>query len=608
MGLVQAIPDALRRMPRISASILSLFLAASLSGCQDIRSSEAIQAPSAVSTKVSISPKTPSEGEVSSATTVVAGVARAEAALADDWFEDVTAASGVNFAYRNGQSGGHFYILESLGGGAAVFDFDRDGNVDLFLTGGGTIDHESKIFGLPSALYRNDGQPHFQDVSVSAGVANPGDYSHGCFLTDFDCDGFADVFVTAYGRCRLFQNRGDGSFEDISTLSGLDGSGWWTAAAWGDVDRDGLPDVFVTGYLEWSPDTDQKCHNATRQREVCGPNRFPAANDRLYRNRGDGSFEDMTSRVGLKSGGNGLGVVAAQINGDNFLDFYVANDESENFLYLGQADGTLQEAGQAAGVAVNQYGTHEGSMGVEAGDYDGDGRCDLWVTNFELEDNALYRNLDQQLFKQTTNVAGLAGRSRLQVGFGTALEDFNGDGWLDLLVVNGHVFYAGGQLPYRQKPQLFRNSADSRFEEVSGLGGIYFRREHPGRGTAVGDFDNDGGLDIIVVHQNEPVTILRNRFPPDHFVSLEIVGTQTDRDAVGTTVTSLVGDNRRVRFLRSGAGYLSSFDRRVVMAVKNESTDVEVRWPDGTTEKFRDVPTGTTHPLIQGRGRIDVAE
>lgn len=529
--------------------------------------------------------------------------------LAGDWFEDVTAASGVSFQYHNGQESGHFYILESLGGGAGILDYDRDGNLDILLTGGGTIaGAPPRIAGLPSALFRNSGQLRFLDVTQHAGLATAGDYSHGCFTTDFDCDGCADLLVTAYGRCRLFRNQGDGTFADVSASAAVHEPGWWTAAAWGDVDGDGLPDLLVTGYLKWTPETDQSCWNSTGQREVCSPTRFLSADDRCYRNRGDGTFEDITSRAGLVAGGNGLGVVAAEINGDGIVDFYVANDETDNFLYIGGASGTLEEVGYKAGVAVNQYGNQEGSMGVDAGDYDGDGQADLWVTNFELEDNALYRNLGNMLFSQTTNLAGLAGCSRLQVGFGTALEDFNGDGWLDLVVVNGHVFYAGGQLPYRQKSQLFRNSADGRFEDVSLSGGDYFRVDHSGRGAAVVDLNNDGGQDLVIVHQNEPVSILKNRFPAPRFISLELIGTQSDRDAVGAVVSVKTEGHKRVRLQRSGAGYLSQFDRRILLPISTESAEVEVRWPGGTTEIFRDVPAGRTYALIQGRGVKHVPE
>ena len=522
--------------------------------------------------------------------------------LTDDWFEDITASSGINFRYENGQASAHYFILESLGGGAAILDYDRDGNVDVVVNGGGTISGTPvEIKGLPSALFRNSGAGHFSNNTAESGLDTAGNYSHGCFVSDYDCDGFPDLLVTALGRCRLFHNLGDGMFTDVTATAKIDHPEWSTGAAWGDIDRDGFPDLFVTTYLKWSPENDRPCNNADGERDVCGPRSYSPADDRVFRNGADGTFEDISSVAGLRSGGNGLGVVAAEINGDGYVDFYVANDETDNFLYLGQHDGKLTEVAHAAGVAVNQYGMHDGSMGVDAGDYDGDGQPDLWVTNFELEDNGLYRNLGGQQFQQTTNTSGLAGRSRLHVGFGTAMEDFNNDGWLDLFVANGHVFYRGGQLPYLQPPQLFLNMQNGRFSDVSSSGGTYFRRSHSGRGAAVGDLDNDGALDLIVVHQNDPISVLRNRQSSADFARLQLIGTRDHRDAVGAVVSVETGDRKIVRHIRNGAGYLSSFDQRIIIPVQSRTVNVMVRWPNGVEEVFSDVLAGRTTSLIQGR-------
>ena len=523
--------------------------------------------------------------------------------LAEDWFEDTTSSSGINFRYQNGQESAHYFILESLGGGAAVLDYDRDENMDVFLTGGGTISGTpAELTGLPSALLRNSGASRFSNNTAESGLDAAGDYSHGCFVSDYDCDGFPDLLVTAWGRCRLFHNLGDGMFRDVTRTAKLDHPDWSTGAAWGDIDRDGFPDLFVTTYLQWSPESDRPCHNADGERDVCGPRSYSPADDRVFRNGADGTFEDISSVAGLRPGGNGLGVVAAELNGDGYIDFYVANDETDNFLYLGQSDGTLTEVAHAAGVAVNQYGMHDGSMGVEAGDYDGDGQADLWVTNFEREDNGLYRNLGGQQFQQTTNTSGLAGRSRLHVGFGTAMEDFNNDGWLDLFVANGHVFYRGGQLPYLQSPQLFVNMQNGRFNDISTSGGTYFRSSHSGRGAAVGDLDNDGALDLIVMHQNAPVSVLRNRHSSTNFARLQVIGTRDHRDAVGAVVSVETGGRKIVRHIRNGAGYLSSFDQRIIIPVQSRTINVMVRWQNGVEESFHDVLAGRTTSLIQGRG------
>lgn len=525
-----------------------------------------------------------------------------------DWFETVTRQTGIDFRYRNGQDGGRYTILESLGGGGAAVDYDRDGLLDLFFNGGGLID-EGGIHGLASALYRNLGNWKFVDSSRESGIDVAGDYSHGCTVADFNADGFADLFVCCYGKCRLFRNMGDGTFRDETGQSGLTDVGWSTAAAWADVDHDGLTDLYVARYLQWSPATDRRCVNRQGVRDVCSPRQFPPADDRLFRNRGDGTFEDFTKRAGLKPGGNGLGVVAGDFNGDGWVDLYVANDETDNRLYLGNARGRLTEVAHRAGVATNEYGMHDGSMGLDVADVNGDGRPDIWVTNFEYEDNVLYRNLGNGLFMSATVVMGLAGHSRPLVGFGTALADFDGDTWPDIVVANGHVFYHNGMLPYRQPAQLFRNLKGRRFENVSKAGGTYFRDQHVGRGLVIADLDNDGALDIVVVHQNEPVTVLRNRHPPKHFVRLELHGRGGNPDAIGATLSCRIGGRNVVRFVGNGNGYFSHSDKRVLFPLAGrQAVDVVVKWPHGTDEVFRVAASRRTHHLIQGSGRVNHGE
>ncbi len=524
----------------------------------------------------------------------------------DDWFEDVTQRTGVTFTYQNGQAAGHYYILESLGGGVAMIDFDQDGDLDLFFTGGGSFTKSPvQIRGQRPAMYRNDGNWKFVDVTREAGFDQPVGYSHGCSVTDYDRDGYPDLFVCGYGRSRLFRNSGDGRFVDVTDAIGLSIDGWCTASAWADVDRDGWPDLYVARYLEWTPGIDKPCTNNDGVRDVCGPRSYPSATDRLFRNQGDGTFEDISKQAGITQRGNGLGVVATDFNADGWIDFYIANDESDNRLYIGRPNGTFAERALLSGVATNEFGTHDGSMGVDAGDYDGDGRPDIWITNFESEDNGLYHNDGGATFTPKTFVAGLAGHSRLSVGFGTAMADFDGDGWLDIFVTNGHVFYHGGQSPYRQRSQLFRNTGGRRFEDVSVGGGTYFRSDHVGRGAAVGDLDNDGALDIVVVHQNEPVRLLRNRKSSGPFVRITLRGTTCDPAAIGAAVTARYRNRQLVRWIRSGAGYFSQFDQRLLFPAKTETLiDARVDWPGGQPELFRDLATGKTHELIQGKGEL----
>jgi len=428
------------------------------------------------------------------------------------------------------------------------------------------------------------------------------DYTHGATVADYNSDGFPDLFVTAFGRCRLFQNRGDGTFDDVSEVSRASFAGWSTAAAWGDVNDDGHLDLYVGQYLDWTPTRDAVCRDPRGQRDVCPPQRYPPAADRLYLNLGDGRFRDATVDAELRGDGRALGVVAADINGDGRVDFYVANDAGANYLYLGAAALPLADTALTAGVAFQEFGLPEGSMGVDLGDYNGDGRADLWVTNFELEDNSLYAGEADGLFRHATVAAGLAGVGFSQVGFGTGFEDFDGDGRPDLFVLNGHVYYGGGQTTYAQPAFLFRNRDGRRFDNVSNRGGPYFARPHPGRGAAVGDLDNDGSLDLVMVHQNEPVTLLRNRRRAAEWLRVRLRGIEQNPDAIGATVRAVAGERVRTRWVRSGAGYLSQFDSRILLPASGP-LDVEVMWPGGHRERFPQLAPGRTHDLLEGTGR-----
>ncbi|HEV7223951.1 MAG TPA: CRTAC1 family protein [Pirellulales bacterium] len=526
-------------------------------------------------------------------------------ARADDWFADVTDASGVRFTYRNGQEGKQFTILETVGGGAAMIDYDNDDDLDLFFPGGGTISSSPmKIGGLPGALYRNDGEWRFVDVTAEAGLAEAAGYTHGCAVADFDRDGFADLFVSGYRCGRLYRNDGRGHFVDVTEQAGLAADGWSTAAAWADIDRDGWPDLFVAHYLTWQPSDNEPCgDNSAGVRDVCPPQNYPGASNRLFRNRGDGSFEDITEQAGISRPDKALGVLAADVNEDGWIDFYVANDAIANRLYLGRGGLRFEEMGAVSGTAFNEFGAPEGSMGVDFADYNGDGLGDLWTTNFEMEDNSLYRNDGGGQFTHATVLAGLAGQCRPLVGFGTAFADFDSDGWLDLFVANGHVFYRMGRSPYRQKAFLFRNQAGESFADASESGGPYFSVPHAGRGAAVGDLDNDGAPDLVVVHQNEPVALLKNLRTPEHWVRLKLAGKTCDLDAVGAKVTYEFEGRQLARWVRGGAGYLSQSDLRIVLPAAGPGPlAVVVAWPGGKREAFRDLASGKTNVLVEGAG------
>lgn len=526
----------------------------------------------------------------------------------DDWFEDVTSSTGVQFAYQNGREAGQFLMIESFGGGVAVIDYDLDDACDLFVTGGGTITGKPsiQIRGRAPVLLRNAAEWRFDDVMDLSGLSSALDYSQGCAVTDYNADGFPDLFVCCYGLSRLFTNEGDGTFRIVTSETSLPAHGWGTAAAFGDWDEDGYPDLFLARYTEWSPEKDVECYGANQTRDLCGPTSYPGTSCVVFRNTGDGTFEDLTAREGPVGNVHGLGVVAADLNLDGRVDFYVSSDALPNHLYLGNPDHKLIESGMLAGVAVGEWGQAEASMGIAIGDYNGDGLPDIFVTNFEKEDHSLYRNLGGGLWMHATVVAGLSAMSRLRVGFGTSLCDFDGDGWPDLFILNGNPIYTTAESPFAQTPQLFRNIRGQRFVEITKQGGPYFREFHSGRGSAAGDLDNDGDLDLITVLMNEPIRILRNRHTPQNHIRVQLCARQGERCAVGARVTCEFAGIPRTQFVVRGDSYFSQSDSRLVFPIDpgSDSVEVKVSWPGRQTELFVELQPGRTHFLVEGNGVV----
>lgn len=526
-------------------------------------------------------------------------------ARGDDWFEDVAAKWRIDFAYRDGSEAGFYQLLESVGGGGAMFDYDRDGDMDLFLTGGGSIEGQPLVAKSHlCALFRNDRAAGFANVAAESGLADPGFYSHGCTVGDYDRDGDPDLLVAGFGGCRLWRNDGTGRFADATADAAIVSNRWCVTPAFVDIDRDGWLDVFVVTYADWKLDARQTCANDRGLQDVCGPTLFPGDHDHLFRNRGDGRFEEITDAAGIRETDRGLGIVTCDFDEDGWQDIYVVNDVQENRLYFGGPELPLREQGVVAGVAYSATGEREGSMGVDLGDYDGDGRADLWYTNYVNQDNSLYRKVEGIGFLNTTAASGIGGKSRQWVGFGTCLTDFDSDGWPDLFVANGHVAYERNDGPYFQPAQLFRNTGESQFVEVTDQGGPYFSVPHAGRGTILGDLNDDGGLDLVVVHQNDPVAVLENRHPPRHWLKLRLQGRESNPDAVGAKVVLQLGERQLAQWVRGGGGYLSYFDPRIHFALPDERpVEVAVKWPTGATEFFSDLTPGKTHDLVEGLGR-----
>ncbi len=531
--------------------------------------------------------------------------AEAPGAPAADWFQNITDRTGIAFAYRNGEEAKLATILESLGGGVAAFDYDGDGRVDLAFNGGGSLDGK-RILGRPGKLYRNLGDWKFEDVTEKTGFGSATNfYSHGLAVADFNRDGFPDLLITGWNGLALLQNApaddGGRCFLEVSVTARLPSDRWPTAAAWGDLDGDGFPDLYVCHYVDWSFANDPACG------DVCPPQRFAPLPHRLYRNAGDGTFQDRSDL--LRPDGKGLGALIVDVNADARPDVYVANDASDNFLYLNRGGFRFEEVGKLAGVATDDNGLYNGSMGVDAADYDGTGRPSLVVTNFQSEVHALYRNLDGKRFQHSSQAAGLGRIGRSYVGFGVAFADFDRDGWEDLAIANGHVLLRPTGSTHRQRPILLRNEEHEgrrQFREVPGSGGDYFRSQKPGRGLAVADLDDDGWPDLVVCHQNEPVAILRNVAGETlakgrHWLRLKLQG-KDRRDLAGTTVSLEVDGRTLTRFVKGGGSYLSVSDPRIDFGLDDSAKvgRLTVRWSHGGSQTFEGLAVDREYVVREG--------
>ena len=538
------------------------------------------------------------------------GLAFGQAGSPGFQFVDVTGPAGLMFRHNNGAYGGKL-LPETLGSGCAFLDYDNDGWQDILLVNGADWPgHHRRRSTL--RLYRNNRNGTFTDVTRAAGL-DVEMYGMGVAVGDFNNDGFPDVFVTCVGQNRLFRNTGKGTFADVTKSSGLGGrSAFSTSAMWVDVDRDGLLDLFVCNYVRWSIDRDVFCSLDGKQKSYCTPEAYRGDTSWLFRNRGDGTFEDVTATCGIfDSTSKSLGVALIDDDQDGWPDIFVANDTQPNKLYRNQRNGTFKDVALQAGVALSADGKARAGMGVDAGDVDNSGAASLAITNFEGEMIGLYRRTRQGTYRDVATEAGVGFPSRNYLGFGCVLGDFDLDGRLDLLTVNGHiddtVRNIRGNVGYAQRPQLFLNQGNFRFRDASGAVGGGFAQPRVGRGLAVGDFDRDGDLDVLMTTNNGSAVLLRNdQTAGNRSIRFRLRGTVSNRDAIGSTVRILYDGASQSRMVKSGSSYLSQSELPVTFGVgrRDRIDRAVVTWPNGRTEESRGLATGRSYDWIEGKGLV----
>jgi len=544
-------------------------------------------------------------------------------------FRDVAAESGLDYLHFNGASG-ELYYVEITSPGGAWFDYDNDGDLDVYVVqgemlGGKTFEQAVGTTAYPKPLtdrlYRNDLKVNddgtrsleFTDVTQNARLA-PSTYGMGVATGDFDNDGWTDLYITNLGANNFLKNNGDGTFTDITESTGTNDPRWSISSTFFDYDRDGWLDLFVVNYVDFIAAKHKLCPSPTGARDYCGPLAYKPVVDRLFRNRGDGTFEDVSTKAKINvDARTGLGVVAADFDRDGWLDLYVANDGTSNQLYLNEHDGTFRDDTVLAGAAVNAEGKREASMGVDAADFNQNGYDDLFMTHLTGETNTLYVNSGGAMFSDETQTAGLGTPSWRFTAFGTRFFDYDNDGWLDLITVNGAVafFATGRRLSLDQTNQLFRNIEGQRFDEVSATAGEVFKLSEVSRGAAFGDVDNDGDVDVLVLNNAGPARLLLNEVGSSNgWLGVRAVDPKTSRDQLGSQVTLIRSDAPPLRRrIQTDGSYASASDPRVIFGLGQDSAaaySVQVDWSDGQSEIFPDLTSGRYHLLEKGRGKASI--
>jgi enediyne biosynthesis protein E4 len=527
-------------------------------------------------------------------------------------FEEIPAsASGISWVHVNGRSP-TAHLPETVGAGCAFLDYDNDGWMDIYLVNSGRCDFYEPAKPLRNALYHNNRDRTFTDVTQKAGVGGDA-YGMGVAVGDYDGDGFPDLYVTQYPRSILYHNNGDGTFTDVTAKAGVAAPGWATSAVWFDYDNDGRLDLFVCHFVDYSKDKLKFCGDRlTGERFYCIPSIYDPMPCWLFHNNGDGTFTDVSRESGIsQSLAKAWGVVAADLNNDGRMDLYVTNDTVPNFLFANRGKGKFEEIGLLAGVGVNVFGKPRSGMGVDAADYDQDGRIDLFEANVDHEMYSLYHNDGNEAFSDVANPTGIGAVTRMLSGWGLKFFDYDNDGDLDLLLCNGHPDDAVDKrvegVKFLEPLLLFHNTGKG-FENVSQQSGSIFSKPLSGRGLALGDFDNDGSVDVLVTQNNAAPVLLRNNLGrQNHWLGVRLVGTKANIDAIGAKITYQSGDLKRHQFKVGGGSYLSAHDPRMVLGVgKRTKIDwLEIQWPQpgGKTERFTELPIDRYVTIVEGQGK-----
>jgi hypothetical protein len=528
-------------------------------------------------------------------------------------FEEVPpSTSGLHWIHTNAMSPDR-YLPETMGPGVAFLDYDNDGWMDIYLVNSGSCDFFKPKTPLRNALYRNNRDGTFTDVTEKAGVGG-GTFGMGVAVGDYDNDGYPDILVTSYGRCILYHNNRDGTFTDVTDKAGVAAPGWTTSALWFDYDNDGKLDLFLCSFVEFGLGKNIICgDNKLGRRYYCIPRVFKPTPNLLFHNNGDGTFTEVSKGTDIeKSLGKGLGVVAADVNNDGRLDLFVANDTVQNFLFMNRGKGKWDEIGLASEVGFSANGQPRSGMGVDSVDFEGDGWQDLFVSNVDQEMFSFYRNNRDESFSDIAHGQGIAAATRLLSGWGLKFFDYDNDGRVDLFLANGHpddmIDSYGGQVTYREPLLLFHNQG-GQLKNVSKEAGPVFERRWPARGLALGDYDNDGRIDVLVGNNGEAPILLRNRAGEgNHWVGLKLEGRTCNRDAVGARLTWSVAGVKRTRLKTAGGSYLSSHDPREVIGLGTATAldSLEIRWPapSARVDTLKEVPIDRYLRVVEGEGIV----